>query len=49
LTLACHSGRPRPHKFWRSRQVMYLSRRVLDCKYIVATREYNHDDAYGVA
>jgi hypothetical protein len=49
LTLACHSGRPRPHKFWRSRQVMYLSRRVLDCKYIVATREHNHDDAYGVA
>ena len=37
LTLACHSGRTRPHKFWRSWQVIYLSRRVLDCKYIAAT------------
>ena len=36
LTLACHSGRTRPHKFWRSWQVIYLSRRVLDCKYIAA-------------
>ena len=37
LTLACHSGRARPNKFWRSRQLMYLSRRVLDCKHIAAT------------
>ncbi len=45
LTLACHSGRTRPHKFWGSRQVIYLSRRLLDCKYIPATREHNYDDA----
>jgi hypothetical protein len=32
LTLACNSGRSRPNKFWRCRQLMYLSRRVLDCK-----------------
>ena len=37
LTLACNSGRARPNKFWRSRQLMYLSRRVLDCKHIAAT------------
>jgi hypothetical protein len=29
LTLACSSGRPRPKKFWRSRQPIYLSRKVL--------------------
>jgi hypothetical protein len=38
LTLACHSGRTRLRKFSRSRQVIYLSRRVLDCKYVAATR-----------
>jgi hypothetical protein len=38
LTLACNSGRSRPNKFWRCRQPMYLSRRVLDCKHI-ALRE----------
>jgi hypothetical protein len=49
LTLACHSGRTRPRKFSRSRQVTYLSRRVLDCKYIAATRGQNHHDVHGVA
>jgi hypothetical protein len=49
LTLACHSGRTRPHKFWRSWQVIYLSRRGLDCKYIAATRGHNHHDADRVA
>ena len=34
LTLACHSGRTWPRKFSRSRQVIYLSRRVLDDKYV---------------
>jgi YkoP domain len=34
LTLACNSGRSRPNKFWRCRQLMYLSRRALDCKHI---------------
>jgi len=29
LTLACSSGSSRPKKFWRSRQLIYLSRRVL--------------------
>jgi hypothetical protein len=29
LTLACHSGRARPNKFWRSRQLIYLSRRTV--------------------
>src|SRR5262245_46525455 len=29
MTLACSSGRARPNKFWRCRQVMYLSRRAL--------------------
>src|SRR5262245_42129680 len=38
LTLACHSGRARPNKFWRNRQLVYLSREVLDCKHIAATR-----------
>src|SRR5262249_8009171 len=38
LALACNSGRARPNKFWRSRQLIYLSRRVLDCKHIAATR-----------
>jgi hypothetical protein len=38
LTLACNSGRVRPNKFWRCRQLMYLSRRTLDCKRI-ALRE----------
>ncbi len=27
LALACNSGRARPNKFWRSRQLIYLSRR----------------------
>ena len=34
LTLACKSGRSLPNAFWRCRQPMYLSRRVLDCKHI---------------
>ena len=38
LTVACHSGRARPNKFWRSRQLIYLSRRVLDSKHVTATR-----------
>jgi hypothetical protein len=38
LTVACNSGRAWPNKFWRSRQLIYLSRRVLDCKHIAATR-----------
>jgi hypothetical protein len=29
LTLACNSAHARPNKFWRSRQVIYLSRRAL--------------------
>jgi hypothetical protein len=49
LTLACNSGRARPNKFWRSRQLMYLSRRVLDCKHIAATAGHltpvRHEDA----
>jgi len=49
LTLACHSGRTRPRRFSRSRQVIYLSRRVLDCKYIATTRGHDHDDAHAVA
>ena len=47
LMLACHSGRARPNKFWRSRQLLYLSRRILDCKHIAATRGHNHHDAHG--
>jgi hypothetical protein len=46
LTLACNSGRASPNKFWRSRRVIYLSRRVLDCKYITGTRGHNHHDAH---
>jgi hypothetical protein len=34
LTLACNSARTRPNKFWRSRQLMYVSRKVLESKYI---------------
>jgi hypothetical protein len=49
LTLACHSGRARPNKFWRSRQLTYLSRRALDSEHVTATRRHNHHDAYGVA
>ena len=49
LTLACHSGRARPRKFSRSRQVIYLARGVLDCKYIAAARGHNHHDVHGVA
>ena len=49
LTLACNSGRARPNKFWRSRQLLYLYRRLLDCKHIAATRGHNHHDAHGVA
>jgi hypothetical protein len=41
LTLACHSGRTQPRKFSRTRQVIYLSRSVLDCKYIAAARGHN--------
>jgi hypothetical protein len=37
MTLACNSGRARPNKFWRCRQLMYLSRRALDCN--IAIRE----------
>ena len=48
LTLACYSGRARPHKFSRNRQVIYLARRVLDCKYIAATRGHNYHDVRGV-
>jgi hypothetical protein len=40
LALACNTGRARPNKFWRGRQLIYLSRRVLDCKHIAATRGY---------
>src|SRR5438034_572554 len=43
LTLACHSGRARPRKFSRSRQVIYLARGALDCKYIAAAR--GHDQS----
>ena len=49
LTLACHCGRTRPQKFWRSWQVIYLSRRALDCKYIATTRGNDRDDAHAVA
>ena len=37
LTLACNSAHARPNKFWRSRQLIYLSRRALERKYIAAT------------
>jgi hypothetical protein len=47
LTLACHCGRTRPHNFWRSRQVVYLSRRALDCKYIAAARGHNQSMCIG--
>src|SRR5215831_1106210 len=47
LTLACHSGRTRPRRFSRSRQVIYLSRRALDCKYIAATRGHNQPMCIG--
>jgi hypothetical protein len=33
LTLACNSAAARPNKFWRSRSLIYLSRRVLERKY----------------
>src|SRR5262245_21217474 len=49
LTLACNSGRARPNKFWRSRQLLYLSRRLLDCNHSAAKRGHNHHDAHGVA
>jgi hypothetical protein len=49
LTLACHCGRTRPRRFSRSRQVIYLSRRGLDCKYIAGARGHNHHDVQGVA
>jgi hypothetical protein len=38
LTLACNSARVEPNRFWRTRQLMYLSRRVLESKHIAATR-----------
>jgi len=47
LTLACHSGRMWPRKFSRSRRVIYLSRRVLDRKYIAATRRHNQPTCIG--
>ena len=47
LTLACHSGRMWPRKFSRSRQIIYLSRRALDCKYIAATRGHNQPMCIG--
>jgi hypothetical protein len=40
LTLACNSGRLRPNKFWRRRQLIYLSREVLARKHIAATPEH---------
>jgi hypothetical protein len=49
LTLACHCGRTRPQKFRRSWQVIYLSRKALDCKYIAAARGHDHHDVHGVA
>jgi hypothetical protein len=47
LTLACHSGRARPRKFSRSRQVIYLARGALDCKYIAAARGHNQSMCVG--
>ena len=41
LMLACHSGRARPRKISRSRQVIYLARGALDCKHIAAARGHN--------
>lgn len=38
LTLACNSGGARPSTFWRSRKLIYLSRRVLERKHIAPTR-----------
>jgi YkoP domain len=38
LTLACYSARAGPNKFWRKRQLMYLSRRVLGRKDIAASK-----------
>jgi hypothetical protein len=37
LTLACNSGGTWPKTFWRSRKVIYLSRRVLERKHIAPT------------
>ena len=37
LTLACNSGGAWPKTFWRSRKVIYLSRRVLERKHIAPT------------
>ena len=37
LTLACNSGGARPNTFWRSRKLMYLSRKVLERKHITPT------------
>lgn len=39
LTLACNSGRSWPNEFRRCRQLMYLSRRALDCKHITLREE----------
>lgn len=47
LTLACNSGGARSNKFWRSRQLIYLPRRALDCKHIAVTRGHDHHDAQG--
>jgi hypothetical protein len=48
LTLACNSGRVRPNKFWRCRQLMYLSRRTLDCKHIAARPRGQRPNVAGV-
>jgi hypothetical protein len=37
LTLACNSGGARSNTFWRSRKLIYLSRRVLERKHIAPT------------
>ena len=36
LTLVCNPAAARSNKFWRTRSWIYLSRRVLECKYITA-------------
>jgi hypothetical protein len=40
LTRACNCARAEPSKFWRKRQLMYLSRGGLGRKHIVATRRH---------
>ena len=36
LTLACNSDGARPNTFWRSRKLIYISRRVLERKHIAS-------------